>query len=280
MINWDCWQTLLAVYRTGSFAQAAKSLNIDATTVGRRIKSLEKTLSYSLFIRNEGQLYPSNQCESLLSHIETASEALRWVEQESETTDKGIVWRKLRLAAPPFVIKNVITPSLLDFTQKQRLRIELISKISNASISKREVDIAISIDDTFSNKELKLEQIESEVIGEVCYAAYAKKGLDPDKLPWAGLHEGHIRTSGSKAMTKLAGKRGFQYRTNYFESLSEFATLGIARVMLPNIVADNNPELVAISDIVLRQPLIMLHHHQDKDVHHLKDAREWIKSII
>ncbi len=280
MINWDYWQTLLAVYRTGSFAQAAKSLNIDATTVGRRIKSLEKTLSYSLFIRNEGRLYPSNQCESLLSHIETASEALRWVEQESESTDNGIVWRKLRLAAPPFVIKNIITPNLSDFIKQQRLRIDLISKISNASLSKREVDIAISIDDTFSNKELKIEQIESEKIGEVSYFAYAKKGLDPEKLPWAGLHEGHIRTSGSKAMTKLAGKRGFQYRTNYFESLREFASAGIARVMLPNIVADNNPDLVAISDIVLKQPLIMLYHHQDIEVHHLKDARDWVKSII
>lgn len=280
MINWDNWQTLLAVYRTGSFSQAAKSLNIDATTVGRRIKSLEKILSYSLFIRNEGRLYPSNQCESLLSHIETASEALRWVEQESENIDKGVVWRKLRLAAPPFIIKNIITPQLLDFTKTQRLRLNLISKINNASLSKREVDIAISIDDNLSNDVLNVEQLDSEIIGEVSYAAYAKKDLDPEKLPWAGLNEGHIRTSGSKAMTKLAGKRGFQYRTQYFDSLCDFAALGVAKVMLPSIVAENNPQLKAISEIVLKQPLRMLYHQQDREVHHLKDAREWIKSII
>ena len=280
MIGWDNWQTLLAVYRTGSFSQAAKSLSIDATTVGRRIKSLEKTLSYSLFIRNEGRLYPSNQCQLLLSHIETASESLRWVEQESENNDRGVVWRLLRLAAPPFVIKNVITPNLLSFTESQRLRINLISKINNASLSKREIDIAISIDDALSNEVLKIEQIDSEIIGEVSYFAYAKKDLDPDTLAWAGLNEGHIRTSGSKAMTKLAGKSGFQYRTQYFESLCDFAALGVAKVMLPNIVGDKNPDLITISDVVLKQPLRMLYHHQDRDVHHLRDARDWIKSII
>ena len=280
MINWDNWQTLLAVYRSGSYSQAAKSLRIDATTVGRRIKTLEKLLAYPLFVRNEGRLYPSNRCESLLAHVETASEALRLAEQESVISDNGLVWRELRLAAPPFIIKNVLTQHIDKFTESQRVRIELIAKINNASLSKRETDITISIDDKLSDNILKIELIESEIIGEVAYAVYAKSDLNSEDLPWAGLREGHVRTSGSEVMLKLAGNLGFRYRTHSFDSLCEIVSSGVAKAMLPRIVADNESRLKAVSETVLSQPLRMLYHSQDSDVHHLKDARNWIKSLV
>lgn len=49
--------------------------------------------------------------------------------------------------------------------------------------------------------------------------------------------------------------------------------------MLPRFVGDNDARLMRVSDTVLKQPLWMLYHRQDRDVHHLKAARSWIRAL-
>ena len=279
MVDWDQWQTLLAVFRSGTYSQAAKSLRVDATTVGRRLKLLEKRVGYQLFLRKEGRLYPTNRCESLLSHIETASEALRAAEQESATSDTGAVWRDLRLTAPPFLVRNLFAPAIATLATVHRIRIELMGIESNASLSRREADIAIRIADRPPNLKVKIEQIESEQIGTLGYAVYCASGIDPATLPWAGLAEEYVRTTGSQAMIELAGSEGFQFRAYHFDVLGEIAATGIARTMLPRFVADNDKRLTRVSETVLQQPLWMLSHRQDREVLHLDSARAWLKTI-
>ena len=279
VVDWDQWQTLLAVFRHGTYSQAAKWLRVDATTVGRRLKLLEKRVGYPLFLRKEGRLFPTSRCESLLAHIETASEALRAAEQESAESDNGAVWRNLRLTAPPFLVKNFLAPALSRLTKIHRIRIELMGIASNASLSRREADIAIRIVDRPPNPKVNPEQIESEQIGVLAYAVYCARGKDPATLPWAGLAEEYIRTTGSQTMENLAGAQGFQFRAYQFDVLDEIAVSGLARTMLPRFIADNDARLERVSDTVLEQPLWMLYHRQDRDVHHLAAARSWIKSV-
>ena len=59
MVEWDQWRTLLAVFRHGTYTQAARALRVDATTVGRRLKSLEQELGYELFLRENERLFPT-----------------------------------------------------------------------------------------------------------------------------------------------------------------------------------------------------------------------------
>lgn len=279
MIEWDQWQTLLAVFRNGTYSQAAKSLRVDATTVGRRLKLLEEHLGYQLFLREEGRLHPTNRCELLLSHIETASEALRAAEQESATSDSGTVWRNLRLTAPPFLIRNFFAPAIAALTQTHRIRIELMGTASNVSLSRREADIAIRIDDRPPDFKVETEQIGSEQIGVLAYATYCRADIDPASLPWAGLMEEYVRTTGSQAMVELAGSEGFQYRAYHFDALCEIAATGVARTMLPRFAADKDARLRCVSDTVLEQPLWMLYHRQDREVRHLNAARSWIRAL-
>ncbi|MGI9502174.1 MAG: LysR family transcriptional regulator, partial [Geminicoccaceae bacterium] len=90
MINWDQWQTLLAVFRSRTYAKAAPLLQVNATTVGRRLKLLEQQLGYPLFFRQEGDLHPTYQCQALIVHLEAASEILRAAEQDSAPANSGV----------------------------------------------------------------------------------------------------------------------------------------------------------------------------------------------
>ena len=189
MINWDQWQTLLAVSRGGTYAKAAKALHVDATTIGRRLKLLEQKLGYPLFSRHEGRLHPTHQCEDMLAHVEAASEVLRAAGQVTTTVDSGVVWRDLRMTAPPFLIRHVFAPAVTTLIETHRIRIELMGTGSNLSLSRREADIAVRIEDRLPRPKAEAGHVDAERIGVLGYAVYCRKGLSSDGLPWAGLME-------------------------------------------------------------------------------------------
>lgn len=279
MVNWDQWQTLLAVSRCGTHAKAASALLVNATTVGRRLKHLEQRLGYPLFFRQEGHLHPTYQCEALIAQLETASEILRAAEQESTSADNGIVWRDVRMTAPPFLIKHLFAPAIAQLTKAHRIRIELMGTGSHVSLSRREADIAIRIEDRPPPFKSMAGQVEAKRIGVITYAVYCKQDLDPEGLPWAGLIEDYVRTTGSDVMVRLAGRKGFQFRAYHFDVLAEIAATGAARAMLPRLIANGDKRLKPVSDVVLEQPLWMLSHRQDRDVRHLKGIRSWIGAM-
>jgi len=279
MVDWDQWQTLLAVFRQGTYAGAARSLRVDATTVGRRVKLLEKRLGYELLLRENGRLYPTARCESLLAHIEAAAEALRGAEQESASVEPGAVWRELRMTAPPFLITNLFAPAIAALTRSHPIQVELMGTASKAGLSRREADIAIRIEDRPQDFRVETERIDAEWIGVLRYATYCSAQRDAETLPWAGLKEQYVRTTGSDVMMALAGAAGFRYQAYHFEPLREIAVAGAARVLLPRFMADQDPRLACVSETVLEQPLWMLYHRQDRDVLHLRAARSWIARL-
>lgn len=279
IVDWDQWQTLLAIFRSGTYSRAAGSLGVDATTVGRRLKLLEKHLGYELFLRENGRLYPTRRCESLLSHVEAAAEALRDAEQESAAVESGTVWRELRMTAPPFLITHLFAPAIATLVRKHRIRAELMGTASKVSLTRREADIAIRIEDRPQELKVESERIDAERIGTLTYAIYCHPERDPETLPWAGLMEQYVRTTGSEIMMELASPDGFQYQAYHFEPLKEIVASGVARAMLPRFIADSDRRLCRIGDTVLQQPLWMLYHWQDREIHHLEAARSWVRMI-
>lgn len=279
MIHWDRWHTLLAVFRHGTYAMAAKSLRIDSTTVGRRLKRLEQDLGYELFIRDNERLHPTMRCQDLLTHIEAAAEALRGAEQQSARDDLGSVWRELRITAPPFLIGSLFAPAMDGLVKNLRIKVELIGTASKAPLARREADIAIRIEDDADVLKFDHTRIEGERIGTLSYAVYCARGRDPETLPWAGLTPRLSRSTGSEIVQSLAGPDGLRYQGNHFETVCRLAGSGVARALLPRGLADCDPDLVRISDTLLRQPLWMLFHRQDRDIVHLRTARGWIRDL-
>ncbi len=280
MIDWDHWRTVLAVFRTGTYTGAARMLRLDATTVGRRVKSLEQRLGHRLFIRDGDRFFPTKECEPLLAHVEAAAEALRDAEQSNPVPDQGAIWRDMRMTAPPFLISNLFAPEVDRLGARRRIRVELIGTASKAGLQRREADIALRIEDRPGEIRDHDPRIDAEEIGELHYAVYRAASGDKEPLPWAGLMERHVRTSGEEVMTRLAGEDGFRYRTQQFDALREIVACGAARALLPRFIGDRDPRLVAMSETVLRQPLWMLHHQQDRDVPHLRFARGWIRQVV
>lgn len=280
MIEWDHWRTVLAVFRTGTYSGAARMLRLDATTVGRRVKSLEHRLGHPLFVRDGDRFHPTKECEPLLTHVEAAAEALRDAEQAGPAPDQGAIWRDLRITAPPFLISGALAPALPKLSSGRRIRVEMVGTASKAGLQRREADIALRIEDREDEIREQNPRLMAAVVGQLNYAVYQVTDHSGGALPWAGLTERHVRTSGEQVMMKLAGEDGFRYRVRQFDALTEIVVSGAARALLPRVLGDRDARLRAVSGTELQQPLWMLSHQQDRNVPHLKFAREWIRGIF
>ena len=280
MIDWDNWRSLLAVVRHGTYSAAARALRVDATTVARRLKYLEGQLGYALFVRDGDRFHPSSRCEELLVHLESAAEALRLAEHASAGADQGAAWRTLRMTAPPFLIGYLLAPSIGQLTRKRRYRVELVGTASKAGLQRREADIALRIEDRRGEISMRDKRIRAERLGALDYAVYRSAGSPDEPLPWAGLVEDQLRTSGSEAMVSLAGEEGFQFGVHQFQPLVEIVASGAAKAMLPCFIADGHPGLVAEGETVLSQPLWMLYHRQDQEDPSLKAVRAWVAELV
>ncbi|MCP5084716.1 MAG: LysR family transcriptional regulator [Alphaproteobacteria bacterium] len=280
MIDWDLWHTLLAVFRHGTYLSASRALQVDPTTIGRKIKALERQLGYKLFVRENDRLYPTSQCEDLLPNIEAAAEALRGIDDEAAKGDQGTIWRDVRITAPPFLVLHLLAPHLGDLIQNLRVNAELIGTADKRLLSRREVDIALRIEDDPNEDMATTSLVRATRVGEIHYGIYYANDIDPETVPWAGIVERTRRTTGADAQNKVAGADGIRYRVNRFEELCQLAVGGSAKAMLPKLVAGRDERLTSDGETVLRQSLWMFYHRQDEDTGYLVAMRERIAKLV
>ena len=69
-VNWDDLRFFLALARTGKLIGAGAMLDVDHTTVRRRIMTLEETLGETLFARSPKGYALTDAGERLVSHAE------------------------------------------------------------------------------------------------------------------------------------------------------------------------------------------------------------------
>ena len=74
-MDWDNLQIFLIVARHGTLARAARVLKVDATTVSRRVGSLESALQQTLFERAPGGFVLTAAGRALVPHAEAMAAA-------------------------------------------------------------------------------------------------------------------------------------------------------------------------------------------------------------
>ena len=141
-MNWDDVKLFLAVSRQTRLDEAAALLNIDATTISRRIKRLEKDLGRTLFERTRRghSLTPAGeQLATLAEKMEAASLDIQ-VKAEGEEVTAG----RVRLGVPEGLGTNIIAPSLKNFNAAYPLiELDLIALSGFVSVPKRQADMSI-----------------------------------------------------------------------------------------------------------------------------------------
>lgn len=144
-MNWDDVRIFLAIARNGQILGAAKSLGLNHATVARRLTALEEALGSRLLARKTNGSELSAEGERFLVHAEAMESAMLAARQSSgaDSAIEGTV----RVGAPDGLGVAFLAPRLGELTARHPgLRIELVPVPRAFSLSRREADIAVTLE--------------------------------------------------------------------------------------------------------------------------------------
>jgi len=145
--NWQDLRIFLEVARSGKVTSAGRALGIDYTTVSRRIRSLEDDLGVVLFDKSKARGYElTGNGEQLLAHAEAMAGAADALRNEALAESSGLRGQ-VRIGTTEGFGNFFLAPQLARFQQRHRdLRIDLLPVPRFVSLSKREADLAVTIE--------------------------------------------------------------------------------------------------------------------------------------
>jgi DNA-binding transcriptional LysR family regulator len=145
MENWDDIRIFLTVARQGGLAAAAHSLNINHTTVARRLTALETRLRARLVVRSPTGITLTPAGRNFVKHAERMEHGALAAQQQVYAADSS-VGGKVRLATREAFGAWLVCPRVGLLKQRHPdVELELVSEARNISLLKRDADIAVSL---------------------------------------------------------------------------------------------------------------------------------------
>ena len=112
-INYELYKVFYHVASTLSFSEASKQLFISQSAVSQSIKTLERKLDQTLFIRSTKHVQLTPEGEILLRHIEPAMHFIR--RGEAQLLDAAATGGQIRIGASDTICRYFLIPYLERF---------------------------------------------------------------------------------------------------------------------------------------------------------------------
>jgi DNA-binding transcriptional LysR family regulator len=186
-MQWDDLRIFLAVARDGSISGAAKRMNVEHSTVSRRMKALETQLGARLIERKKSGYELTEAGEEL--KIAAAKMEIEALEVEGVLGGREArVAGELRISAINNMASSVLMPIFASFSRKYP-DIALHVQVSNkyVRLAERDADIAVRLTNTPLHTLVgtKLTTVASAIYGERSYVNDLRKNHAVPK--WLGV---------------------------------------------------------------------------------------------
>ncbi|UHD44789.1 LysR family transcriptional regulator [Aureimonas altamirensis] len=145
-MDWDDLKIFLAIARDGQILGAARRLALNHATVARRLDRLELTLGERLFLRRSGGCELTAAGTALLPRAERVEAELLAAEASARSAG-GQLTGTVRIGAPDGFGTAFLAPRLWRLLDGQpRLTLQLVPVARAFSLSRREADLAITVE--------------------------------------------------------------------------------------------------------------------------------------
>ncbi len=250
MLYWDDLRYFLALYRHGRLIAAGKSLQVNHTTVSRRIKELESALHVKLFERQGSGFQITLAGESLLNHAITIESTILGLEDcinDGSMDIKGPV----SIGSPDDFAACFLALQLPPLLREcPGLEIDLLTKYNDRSLSSREIDIMIT-DERPQNSRLVTRRLTDYHLGLFASQGYLsryKKILSKSDL----INHELIKCPDS---TLFEDCKKLSFRSCNYMSLYKVTQQGHGICILPYFMVGPNDGLIQVlpEDIVWKR---------------------------
>ena len=246
-INWDNLRYVLMVANKGSIAAAAKELEVNRSTVLRRINVFQENLKCRIFERGDSGYVLTPEAEKMI-------DAAREVENTLFNMQRQIAGHELKLegelrvtTTDSFVL-SMLAPHLATFRQKHPyIVVDLLATNSILDLNRRDADIAIR----------PTRQPEANLVGhrlrDVEFGVYASPGYldtmnDGDIFGerWIGFADSLLSTPVGAWFDGTIPAGNICLRCDSFVAIRMVAESGMGLALLPAFLGDASPTLVRL----------------------------------
>ena len=285
--DWNDLHAFLAIARSGQLTKAARVMQVNTTTMGRRLRRLEERLGASLFEQTrEGQVL-TEAGEKLLVKVEAMASAATGIGETGRAAG-SLLSGILRISVSEGFGSWVLARHVQAFAERHpALTLDIVASSGFLSLSKREADIAIMLSRPKAGPVIarKLSNYALRLYASADYldqrgrpaktadltAAHSLVGYIPDLIYAPELryldefHPGllpHLRSSSINAQHQL---------------IAAGAGIGV----LPCFIGDADPRIVPVlpAHRITRAFWLVTH----KDTHQLarvKAGKDWINAFV
>lgn len=186
-MNWDDVRLFLAVARAGQILGAARRLGLNHATVSRRVAALEQSLGTRLFRRltTGSELTPAGEHFLLVAERMEADMIAARAEIAGEGDD---VSGTVRIGAPDGFGVAFLAPRLGELTAcHPTLSIQLVPVPRSFSLSRREADIAITVERPTEGRLVAAKLVDYS-LGLYASRAYAAANSLPETIADLAAH--------------------------------------------------------------------------------------------
>ncbi|AIO38764.1 bacterial regulatory helix-turn-helix, lysR family protein [Burkholderia cenocepacia] len=232
--SWDDLRYFLAVMRGGSLSAAARALQVQHSTVARRIDALESALGIRLFDRLPRGWPPTDEGLHLAEHagrVEADVHAFARAAQGAATLD-GVV----RVSASPVFASHFLAPRL---ARAQRawptLRIDLLGEMHAANLYAREADLAVRLSRPSEAG------LAARRLGTMRFALCASPdwaAAPPDTWAFVGYDDALAQMPQQQWLERFAAGRRFAFIANDLAALHRACIAGAGIALLPRFLVD------------------------------------------
>lgn len=273
LVRWDDLRIFLAIARKKRLREAARHLDLDPATVGRRVAGLEHALGSRLFERGPRGYTLTEAGRGLIPFAQTMeSQASEAVEQAGGDPERlsGVV----RLGAPDGVSHYLLIDAC-DMLSRENpdLRVESVSLPRSSVLSRREADLAISVSPPTAGR------LTVRKIADFDLRLYLRAELLDGRPPVERL-EDLADLRGIGYISDMVFERELDYyallgretepslTSNSLITQRRWCQAGAGLCILPDFIAREHPELVAVlpDEIRLTRSFYLIRHQDDARV--------------
>lgn len=274
MLNPLHLRTLMVVLRTGSFAEAARTLGYTGSAVSQQMAGLERAVKMSLFERDAHGIRPTPTADFLAEKAQEVLAAFGAFEDEVRAMSQGSVGR-VRLGSFPTASQKLLPLALSAFAQShENVKIELDEGEPDKLVPllmDRDLDLALvyyyDLVPHAWPKALRSTPLLSEELVLLLPRGHRVEGreislTDLKDESWISTGE---RTSGARSLRRACAATGFEpdvnYRSNDYDVIRGFVRSGLGIALIPALghIGSDDISTARIIDLSVRRHVVALY---------------------
>jgi DNA-binding transcriptional LysR family regulator len=285
-MNWDDIRIFLSIARTGQILAAARRLGLNHATVARRLTALEESLGVRLFDRSTSGCLLTAAGTRFFDRAERM-EAEAVAAEADLGGDTPEISGTVRIGAPDGFGVAYLAPRLGKLSEKHPgLKVQLVPVPRSFSLSRREADIAVTIDRPETGR-LVAGKLVDYALGLYASKDYLKEHGTPqspsdlnahdlidyveDLLYSPSLNYSADFTKNWSARFEIASALG------QTEAVRAGAGIGI----LHDFIARGDSALIEVlPDIKLRRAYWMVTHESSRPLRHVAAVQEFLREQV